>query len=58
MDPIEAAGLAMEIKTARFQQDYGMALERKVMDQSYQAVEAIAEMMPVPPKGEYVDVYA
>ena len=62
MDPVNmltsGAAMAMELKAAQFGTEYAVSMEDKVLDQAEQSAQAMLKMMPVIPKGDYIDVYA
>ena len=54
----DIAALSMSMKTEQFMQDYSVSLTKKVMDTQELELQAIEQMMPTIPKGEFIDVYA
>lgn len=57
------AAMAINMKTAEYQQSYSVAMAKKAMESYEQAAQTSIEMMteadaPVPTKGHFIDVYA
>ena len=59
MDSIAAASMSMS--AAMFQQNYAIAVTKKMMDSQELAGQELLKMLeavPTPAKGDYIDVYA
>ena len=54
----DIAMMSMQMKAADFAQNYAVSVMKKVMDLPELSAELLSDMMPVVPKGQYIDVYA
>lgn len=55
------ANVAMGMKAEQYAQNYSIAVEAKALDTIEQMGNEMLELMnsvPLPPKGEFIDVYA
>lgn len=57
------ASMAMDMSAASFAADYSLAVTKKMMDTQELAGQELLNMLPdqaamVPPKGDFIDVYA
>lgn len=52
------AQASMSMSAANFEQQYSISVMKKSMDSAEQEMDAILDMLPQQPKGQYIDVYA
>lgn len=56
------AAVSMDMKLSQAQMDVSTTMAKKVMDQQEVASQEVFRMMPdlpqIPPKGDFIDVYA
>ena len=50
--------MSMQMKAADFAQNYSVSVLKKVMDMPELSAELLSDMVPMVPKGQYIDVYA
>lgn len=49
--------MSMQMKAADFSQNYSISVMKKVMEMPELSAELLSDMMPVIPKGQYIDMY-
>ena len=54
----DIAMMSMQMKAADFAQNYSVSVLKKVMDLPELSAELLSDMVPMVPKGQYIDVYA
>lgn len=52
------ASASMTMSAAKLQQSYSVGVAKKAMESVEQQAAQLLEMLPQPPKGQYIDVYA